>query len=127
MTDELWGLKDDGEWLAEDPNEIIESQADAMRSDEWAAAQITVHRYTRAAIRRFPAFLDEVIERLDEEYNAVESTDITDSMRKAAADFKAAILREYPVWELDPKGETIVVVSVLEWVKEHRPDWLKRG
>ena len=66
--------------------------------------------------------LDDLLERLDDEYGGEDETERTDEMKKAATIFANKMLSLYSVWQCEiVKRETI---DVKEWVKENRPDWL---
>lgn len=68
--------------------------------------------------------LSGVLEALDEEYGDEEHgyTDATPAMLAAGEVFVAAILAEYNPWTCDVVERR--QVRVLDWVREHRPEWL---
>jgi hypothetical protein len=69
--------------------------------------------------------MEHLLEGLDEEYNCGEPTEITDSMKEAAAEFIRKVLAEYVPWNCE--SVITVTVPVMEWVKANRPDWLEEN
>jgi hypothetical protein len=70
--------------------------------------------------------LEDVLERLDEEYGDPSGGDYskpTDRMKAAEKEFLKVIVEEYEPWMCEEvcKEE----INTLEWVRENRPDWLE--
>ena len=68
--------------------------------------------------------LESMLESLDEEYANPDGdpTKPTEKMRTAEAAFIAVVESEYVPWMCEEVASE--EVNVMEWVKEHRPDWL---
>lgn len=98
---------------------------DALALDEWPD-EITVLTYERMTIpdERL-CVLDDLLERLDEDYGPTDDDmrerDMpTAAMREAEEHMKAVVLRDYTVYRFEPTGEE-EVVKVWEWVLAERP------
>ena len=72
--------------------------------------------------------VEETLRILDEEYGDPEGdlTKATRDVEQAAVVFAKAILKDYVVWLSEQVGVS-AEVDTLEWVTEHRPDWLKNA
>src|SRR5690606_19353922 len=71
--------------------------------------------------------LEHILEQLDDEFGDPDSCDgtaATEAMKQAEKVFIAAVLAEYTPWMCEKTGNE-VTVDALEWVREHRPDWLQ--
>ena len=88
-------------------------------------ATITVTGYARMNVSvRADLALERVLEVMDEEYGDPDGdgNEPTPAMIAAAETFARAIEAEYvPWWCVPVHSET---VDVLEWVREHEPQWL---
>lgn len=90
--------------------EAVEFYMDEI-SEENRPETVEVHKFVRVKCDgvNVSALLDDVIERLDEEYgDPDEPTDHTDAMIDAASKFAAVIEREYVPWCCE-KVETVTV------------------
>lgn len=68
--------------------------------------------------------LEILLEGLDQDYgDPDDATEETEAMKQAAREFVDAVLAEYSIWACEQI--CIETVKPREWVKEHRPDWLK--
>ena len=134
----LYSCDDGDETLIHtDPDDAIEEAL-----DKWLSPKVSVLEHLRSAVgetitvfafkRRVvdddepdaERLLEDVLERLDEEYgNPDEASTPTDAMRTAAETFCAAIRAEYHVWQCD--GFAQAKVNVDAWVRDRRPDWLE--
>lgn len=131
-----WSCRDDLERLSdEDMDEAIEAYLDDLweRDQEWASykshlpEKLSVYGWKRIKVNADMLWepLEDVLDRIDEEYGDPDGDgqDITDKMKEAQRVFLEAVAAEYKCWacevactrEIDP----------LEWIKEHRPDWMK--
>jgi len=122
-----------------EPDDAIERYLDNLLEPNMTVAQVLealpetvvvygyAHQVFGASARKAlaSALLEDLLERLDEEYADPDNdgTVDTEPMRQAAHVFIDAVLAEYTVWTCDQVSEQ--EVEVLPWVKEHRPDWLE--
>jgi hypothetical protein len=65
--------------------------------------------------------LEDVLERLDEEYGGEDATEPTEPMKAIAEAFCATIRAEYGVWQCDGCGSA--KVNIETWVRENHPEW----
>jgi hypothetical protein len=107
-------------------DEAIEHWLDAMPAAEFVDT-VTVQEFAPVRAEISPdSVLDFVLENLDEEYGDPDGdqTERTLAMQTAEQAFINTILAEYEPWNCAPTGRT-AQVAALEWVREHRPNWLK--
>jgi len=71
--------------------------------------------------------LEAVLEHLDEEYGDPDGgwTEPTEAMSKAEDAFIRVVCDEYEPWSCEEVWSE--QVNVLEWIKEHEPEWLEEG
>jgi hypothetical protein len=69
--------------------------------------------------------LENLIERLDEDYGGEDYTEMTNEMKEKAEKFVAEIYKLYPVWRCKIVKKEIV--NTKEWIAKNRPDWLREG
>lgn len=122
----LWDCDEHNESLwHEDKDEAIEYYLDNLPENEWPESTIVYGFAPEVPDWSFYEYivLEDLIERLDEQYGSPgERTEITVGMKKAAAKFMKAIKTEY---EVSPcRRVEKRQVNTLLWVKAHRPDWL---
>lgn len=123
----LWSCDDgDEELIYTDMDEAIEYHLDSIAPAPFQGA-LKVYGYAPCIVS--PNELDPrdvvegLLERLDEYYGSPDhGTPATQVMLIAAKGLCEIVIAEYKPWGHDIV-ET-VEVDVLEWVKEHRPDWL---
>lgn len=115
-----------------DPHDAVEAELDSRYDQDNPTAALTgtltVYAFKRGAIspRNLDAdrLLEDVLERLDEEYgDPDEASEPTDAMQAAAVTFLATIRAEYRVWNCERVAEA--TVDVAAWAKSERPDWLE--
>lgn len=127
----FWG--DDGcEVLTHsDPDEAIEAYIDGFHPDPIATiGEITMYEYApmKVSVSDCLSPLELVLENLDEEYGDPDGDgyEVTDAMKAAEKAFLEIVAAEYRPWSCEQTGKS-VTVNALEWVQEHRPDWLKES
>ncbi len=120
---EFWDSKGTEILGHQEQDEAIECILDGLNE---LPETLEICGYARREVTESPEYLadsalEDMIERLDEEYGGEDETDKTDEMKVAAKEFATKILSLYEPWQCDIiKRETI---DVDKWVKEHRPDW----
>lgn len=124
----FWGEPGDEKLTHQSVHDAIEAIIDGLHPVGFAEiGQITVHEFASmtAKVPHWSA-LESLLKSLDEEYANPDGdgTEPTEAMRAAEKAFTAAVLAEYKPWMCEATGST-VTVNALEWVKEHRPDWLQ--
>lgn len=130
----LYGGPDDENLIYDDPDKYIESYLDAIVDAESPDGipedfEVTVCTYirTRVSITEYVGDpLCHVLETLDETYGGPDDpTEPTQKMIDAENKFIEAVIAEYEPWACEEKKELRKEVKALDWIKEHRPDWLK--
>lgn len=124
----LWGELGDESLRHHSPDDAIEEIIDGLHPAGFAEiGQVTVHEFApmKASVPSHWRPLESLLENLDEEYANPEGdgTKPTEAMLAAEKAFIAAVLAEYKPWMCEETGKT-VTVNALEWVREHRADWL---
>lgn len=123
---EMWGDEDDEELSHSEIEDSIESQLDLIPYPE----ALVVCGYRRLAIRpqdlRPDTILEEILERLDEQYGGVnrDPTDPSSAMELAAGRLVDVIKNDYQVWACEGVLN-VELTDVMGWVKKNRPDWLE--
>jgi hypothetical protein len=119
-----WSADKHCEYLTcEAMNEAVEYYLDGLGTAEWPEV-IEVYGYSRIA----PAIeehysLCPLVERLDEEFGSPDdSSDWTDAMLKAEAEFHQVVLEEYESWACEVVKTVRLDTRI--WLGEHRPDWI---
>jgi hypothetical protein len=112
---------------ATDRDEAILEYLDDIEPKDWPGT-ITVEGFAPMQIADggYPDaddLLDEIYERLDEDFANEEATTPTPGIKAAAEWLCATIRREYEPWACESVTEK-VTVNVIEWVNENCPDWL---
>ena len=107
-----------------DKDEAIEYILDGIGE---LPAKLEICGYTRREMTESAeslgdSVLDDLLERLDDEYGGEDETERTDEMKKSATIFANKMLSLYSVWQCEIVKKEIIDVN--EWVKENRPDWL---
>ena len=119
-TERLYGWVDSEE-LGDDADEFvsryIEDTADIGLFDAWADRQkwplkVTVYRRmdpTKHADRMAAFVLEDLLERLDEDYSDPDGsyTKPNDAMKGAADVFVSAVLGQYKAWACEPTNEVV--------------------
>jgi hypothetical protein len=127
---EFWDCSEDSEILSyENENDAIEYYLDdylhALPIAEWPE-KITLYGFVRETLKlgnEAARILEQLLEGLDEEYgNPEKATTETEGMKKAAEEFVQKVAAEYQVWSC--KRVASEEINVMEWVKEHCPQWL---
>lgn len=129
MSKKFWADSNEERLLHLEPHDAIEAIIDGLHPvgfDE--IGEVTVYEYApmKPSANECGSPLESILERLDEKYadpDGYDGFDPTEAMREAERDFIAAVLAEYVPWMCCQTGEK-VTVNALEWVREHRPDWL---
>ena len=109
-------------------DEYMESVLDIMPMEKWPET-IRVSSFIRLTVdRREVALLDDVLDRLDENYGdpegyAADAYQPTKEMRDAEKALQDLILKHYKPWMCEDVSSE--EVNVKEWVTEHRPHWLE--
>ena len=132
MADEtmLWGEWDDEVLTCRDAESAIESYLDMAFPEEFESiGDVTVFEYRPVTIQTSDCGspLEGVLEYLDEQYGDPDGTPAyagTQEMRDAEKAFLETVIKHYKPWACEQTGKS-VTVNALEWVREHRPDWLK--
>ena len=126
---EYWDCSDQSEILHyTEFNDAIEYHLDAVPNIEWPET-LTVYGFAREIAKPNIKWISEraleaVIEGLDEDYgNPEEQSDWTNEMKNDATEFVQKVIANYQVWSC--KQVTSEEINVMDWVKEHRPDWLE--
>ena len=120
----LYGIGDQ-EILDDTIDECIEKYLDGYTGTDLV---VEVKEYRRVAAVLDPqCFLDDTLERLDQEYSSGSEyyTDATQTMLSASTVFCEAIMREYVPWNCEPTGK-VHKINALEWIKENAPEWLSK-
>ncbi len=123
---ELWGMEGD-EYLNHTEMDVaIEAELDGCDKLTGTLVICGYARYDKPKAEKWgDDILENLLERLDEDYGPPEdSTDKTDAMKEAAKVFVQAVLDEYLVWRCEVVERK--TIDVPEWVKANRPDWLKQ-
>ncbi len=122
-----WGTKDTERLVHDCADDAIEAIIGDLDDPIAEIGDVTVHEYKSESLN-FSAnqLLSEILERLDEDYGDPDGdlTQPTPAMLAAAQTFASALRTDYFVWRCVTTGRT-VTVNALEWVKQHRPDWLE--
>ena len=72
--------------------------------------------------------LEELIERLDEEYgNPEEATEFDDVARAVAREFVDKIIANYEIWGCEESTKENLQVNTAEWVRKNNPLWLEEA
>lgn len=120
-------------WAVGKSETIIAMKDSAIETylDECDRFPTTLHLYgyarMHAGLGDCGCSLDDLIERLDEEYGDPDGNydcPITDKMREAEKIFHETVLSEYAPWACEEICEEDV--DVQEWIKRNRPDWLSK-
>jgi hypothetical protein len=121
-----WGVNNPEELSNEDPDEAIGDHLESLKREEWPET-LTLHGFVRIKVGEnwSSGPLTQVLDELDEEYGSPDrsNTKPTPAMEAAERTFLDAVIAEYKPWACEQIYEE--EVSVLEWVKEHQPDWLE--
>jgi hypothetical protein len=101
-----------------EPDSITIGQIPPTTFVEWAQLQPSPEHQAENA-------LENLLINLDEEYGDPDDhwTEPTENMKKAALTFAKEVLKEYVPWACEPTGKE-VVIDVLAWSKENRPEWV---
>jgi len=123
----FWSCDDNDETLSyTDMDEAVEAYLD----EHHVEGPLKVYGYSRMEVRYNGGSygpLEKLLEDLDEEYGSPddEADDPTEKMREAEAAFIEAVLAEYVPWACETTKT--VEIDPVQWIKEHRPDWLEEG
>jgi len=126
-----WSCDPDAERLqADTPDEAIEEFLDCVDQEDWPENLMAVGYAPMSVSHHEPnpvRVLDDVLERLDEDYADPDGdpTEPTEIMIAAAKAFCAEVRAHYVPFACQSTGEK-VEVNVQAWVREHRPDWLQQ-
>ncbi len=108
-TKKAYGLKDQ-ERLDRDPETVIADLFDGTEIEDYTFP-VEVYVFEPLAVKvRWDGFLEDILERLDEEYADPEGniySQPTEKMEKAAKVFAEVIEKEYTSWQCEPTGEII--------------------
>ena len=109
-----------------DKDEAIEYILDGIGElpDKLEICGYTRRIMTESAESLGDSVLDDLLERLDDEYGGEDETERTDEMKKAATIFANKMLSLYSVWQCEIVKREIIDVN--EWVKENCPNWLEQ-
>ena len=66
--------------------------------------------------------IENLLERLDEDYGGEDGTEITEEMREAGRIFISNMFKLYQPWQCEIVKKE--VINIKEWITENRPDWL---
>jgi hypothetical protein len=125
---EFWGSDDEEYLYYSDQDEYIESILDEPPEiSDPLPEKLIVWGWARAIITdkdlSFFHPLEDVLERLDENYGSPdESTEATDAMKEAEKAFLEVIRKEYTPWVCKPVVSEEIIVA--DWIKKNRPDWI---
>jgi hypothetical protein len=132
MQEVIWWGDDGCEVLTHaDPDEAIEAHIDGWHPDPIESiGEITMYEYApmKPTLSKCGSPLERVLEQLDEEYGDPngDGYEVTEAMKEAEQVFLKAVLAQYRPWACEQTGKKITV-NALEWVQEHRPDWLQKS
>lgn len=125
----FWDSPDkDGTLYWHDREEAIENLIEERAYIEITAnSPIEVVAYRRPKIRLDEGFVLEMLleNYLDEEYAGEGGPTVpTEAMKRAEREFISVIEREYEPWICEEVPGTKQTVNSLDWISEHRPEWL---
>jgi hypothetical protein len=125
---DFWGEPESESLNAEDRDDAIEQILDEMDCPASELPEkVIIAGFSRMEVTNisFLLPLEIILERLDEEYGDPdrELTEPTDAMREAEGAFLDVIKREYKPWACKEVCREEIIVA--DWIREHRPDWLK--
>jgi hypothetical protein len=132
---DLWDCRDYSEDLVHTCiHEALDAELDTgwerMTWEEYKTslpATITVYGFQRLKVTGDMLYepLEDVLERLDEEYGdpCSRGTDETERMQQAQRDFLRVVAEEYHCWACERVAE--VEVDPVAWIQEYRPDWIE--
>jgi len=111
----------------ETKDEAIEAYLDDVRIEEFPEKLIVYGWAHMEPSLRDGDTLEGVLDSLDETFGDPDGgpSDITPRMKEAEKEFHRIVLEEYTPWMCERVCEE--EVDVKEWVREHRPDWVKGG
>lgn len=130
----FWAAPDTERLVHTDFDEAVEDILDGMEPTPIAELPETIEvaGFARAIVPLNVLYkpLEDIIERLDEDYGDPEGeyfTESTDTMREAQAQFLQIVRDEYQkqCWACD--AITRVTVDVQSWIAEHAPRWLEEA
>ena len=120
----LWGSPDDERLEYIDEDEAIEEILDDI--DGPLPEAITICGFARIEINTLRLHpLEDCLDTLDEDYGDPdgEPAHPTEAMKEAERVFLETIKKEYTPWMCEEVCRK--EISVADWVKENRPDWLQ--
>ena len=133
---DFWDCDEGQECLTNhDIHDAIEYHLDGMweRGQEWASyksylpEKLTVYGWKRIKVTADMLYepLDDVLERLDEEYGDPDGdgADATEKMKEAQKVFLEAVAAEYSCWACEQVAK--VEVDPAAWIEQNRPDWME--
>jgi len=124
----FWGGDGDEVLIYTDPHEYIENLLDSYHPESlYSTGTITAYEYKPMTVTASDcgAPLEYILEMLDEEYGSPDKGfTATDAMIQAEKAFINAVLAEYRPWACEQTGKSVTAKAV-DWVREHRPDWLE--
>ena len=118
----------------DDLSEYFESLEDRLRHlgllvvECWVRDEVVANPGGWWADDMLFGFLDQ---HFSEQMNPDSGTDsdehITPAMRAAAQSFVSTVVAEFVPWTMHVDSSRNVQINALDWVRLHRPDWLKEG
>ena len=119
-----WSCRDDIERLppCTSRDEAVEWHIDDC---DWVAPTLTLYGFARMEPDLgIDQSLEPLLECLDEEHGDPDgdSTEPTERMKAAEAEFHKVVLEEYESWACEVV--TTEKVDTLAWLKENKPDWV---
>lgn len=131
MRQNLWGVEG-AEWMtAESADEAIEAVLDTCLRENWPET-VTFCEYEPVAQPKIAAGdVDDVIEREFERWSdgrrfeePADADEVPDAVREQLRVALQALADCFPVDVLCRTKTPAVTVTTLDWVREHRPEWL---
>jgi len=121
---DFWGSPDDERLVHTDEYGAIEAILEDMADP--LPEKITICGFAKMVVNVLVLNpLEDCLEKLDEEYGDPEGeySEPTEAMREAEHTFLRAIRKEYQPWACAEVCRKEITVA--DWVKENRPDWLQ--
>ena len=114
------------EYLKDDPDEVIQDHLEGTPATTWDRVVII------AGYKRMPIFwagyhpLEEIVERLDDEYGHEECEFVASEELVATAEKMLELLKEeYVGWGCEEVIGQRQQYDLVDWVRENEPDWIE--
>lgn len=129
---DYWSVHDQDVYSCSDLDEEIHRELDGRDMSAWPE-ELRVMAFVRDTVS--PAMhrglvthlMEESVEYLDQEYGDFDNGDPcidAEDLRRAATACANRVVANYRPWTVSRAPELDVMVNVLDWVREHQPQWL---